>query len=161
MLLLTRNLGERIFIDGTLIHREEGKNQRNKPVKASPLKLSKGHVLLVEDNPVIQKMHRIFLEKLGYTVDIADNGKKALKMSKDLYNLILMDLGLPDVSGIDVIKAIRKRKKCGQVPILVLTTCDEVVVKKQCLDIGANGFQSKPLSIEKLDESMQVLLNNA
>ena len=191
MLTLTRNIGERIFIDGSLIaisveqvrggqvrigieapktisvHREEvyeriqeeETKKADKRAKSASLKLSKGHILLVEDNAILQKVHSNFLGKLGYTVDIAENGEQALKMSKNSYALILMDLGLPDISGVEVIKAIRNRKKQKDIPILVLTAFDASVMKQQCIDVGANGFENKPLSIQKLDQSMEEILN--
>jgi carbon storage regulator CsrA len=193
MLILTRNLGERVFIDGNLIsisveriqgkqvrigieapkgisiHREEVYDrirlelsaQRKKTAQSSlpsSKKSSRGHILLVEDTPILQEVHRTFLEKLGYTVDIADTGKKALKMSQNHYDLILMDLGLPDTSGIEVIKAIRRRRKLGNVPILVLTAFDVATMKQPAMESGANGFETKPLSMQKLDQAMQDIL---
>ncbi|HEX4044230.1 MAG TPA: response regulator [Gammaproteobacteria bacterium] len=115
----------------------------------------KPRILLIEDELMVQKIHRILLEQIGYEVDTASNGAEALqKLSKkSKYSLIFADVGLPDISGIQIIKAIRENEKNGEhVPIIVLTAYQDDVIKAQCLDAGADCVRGKPISEENLAE---------
>jgi len=108
-------------------------------------------ILLVEDDPVIQKVHRLMLEKIGYTVDIASNGPQALAMLDKKYSAILMDVGLPDISGIEITTEIRRLEGSKKhVPIIALTAyvCEET--KWECLAAGADEVATKPIKIEAL-----------
>ena len=109
-------------------------------------------ILLVEDNPVNQKMTRLMLSKAGYTVTVAVNGAEAVKRytdSSDRFDLILMDINMPVMDGFTATKNIRsienQRKINPGIPILALTANVLDNFKKECEESGMNGFLTKPI----------------
>jgi CheY-like chemotaxis protein len=111
-------------------------------------------ILLVEDAKIAQKMASIVLTELGCTVDIVEAGKDAIKkVSEQDYDLIFMDLGLPDMDGFSTTEAIRKAEAKGHlnkhVPIVALTTHGGEHVEITCLDAKMDDFLVKPLTGEK------------
>jgi CheY-like chemotaxis protein len=115
-----------------------------------PSKLS---ILLVEDNPIAQKVHRFMLERIGYSVDIAENGQQALAMSNNKHAMILMDINLPDMTGFEVTAEIRRRNKVRkEIPIVALTTYKIEDVKENCLTAGMDAVASKPIDIQDLQQ---------
>jgi CheY-like chemotaxis protein len=107
-------------------------------------------VLLVEDSLFIQVIHRKMLENIGYTVDVASDGKEAIKLSKNSYDLILMDVGLPDINGIEATVEIRSRESKKRVPIIALTTHDESNIHDQAISAGMDKIIQKPVTQENL-----------
>ena len=109
-------------------------------------------VLLVEDSPIVQVAHRAMLKSIGCRVDVARNGAEALQLSENKYDIIFMDVGLPDISGIEVTAKIRGRDSNNKnsVPIVALTTHEESDIHKQCLEAGMNKVEMKPISLDKL-----------
>lgn len=121
-------------------------------------------ILLVEDNAIIQKVNIAMLTNLGCEVDIADNGLKAVSMFGNGYDLIFMDVGLPELDGISATKSIRRNESKNKPNIIVVLTAFGDTVEKKCLDAGANGFYTKPLLqndlLEVLMYWLSPLLNN-
>lgn len=115
------------------------------------------HVLLVEDEPIVQKIHTNMLQKLGCKVDLAVNAEEALAKANNDYDIIFMDVGLPgDKSGIEVTHEIRSRelgKK--EVPIIVLTGYADVEIKERCLNAKANAVYTKPIGMGGLNKVLQ------
>ncbi|MFM2322161.1 MAG: Autoinducer 2 sensor kinase/phosphatase LuxQ [Pseudomonadota bacterium] len=109
-------------------------------------------VLLVEDTPFLQFVHKKMLENLGYQVALASNAEKALhSVNTDTYDLILMDIGLPDMSGIDAAAKIRQQETIGnKLPIIALTTFSDSKTYHACLDAGINVVAVKPITQKKL-----------
>lgn len=114
-------------------------------------------ILLVEDEPIVQKVHLALLNKLGCDVDLAVNAEEALHKGANYYDLIFMDIGLPDKSGIEVTKTMRE-SDCAvkNIPIIVLTGYSQEEIKNQCLQAGANAVFTKPIHLEKIK---QILVN--
>lgn len=112
--------------------------------------LKKPKVLLVEDNPTIQKIHKIFLEQLGCIVDVVGNGIQALGCYDQAYHLVFMDLGLPDISGIEVTAEIRKYR--NNLPVIALTAYATEQEKQRCLEVGFNEVMTKPTSSLELQK---------
>lgn len=108
-------------------------------------------ILVVEDNFINQKVARFFLEDMGYQVEIATNGKEALAMFDDSYSLILMDVGLPDMDGLEITRRIRTRKSIKRIPIIACTANGNAY-KDKCLVAGMDGFILKPLFLEDLKQ---------
>lgn len=108
----------------------------------------KNTILVVDDEPQVQKMLSILLDVQNYKITPSLTGKQGVRMASSIKpNLILLDLGLPDMDGKDVILAIRE---WSQVPIIVLSACsldDEIV---NALNIGANDYVTKPFNVEVL-----------
>jgi len=114
-----------------------------------PLKM-----LLAEDNIVNQKLAYHLLAKLGYSIDIVDNGKKALEYTlKNHYDIILMDLQMPIMDGITASKEIIARLEADVRPYLVALTANSAELNRQeCLDVGMDDFISKPFKARELKE---------
>ncbi len=112
------------------------------------------HVLLVEDEPIIREVHQNMLNRLNCQVDLAINGAQVLAKVDSGYDVIFMDIGLPDANGIDITATIRQEKsKC--VPIIILTSHSQKEVEPQCLNAGADAVFSKPINFEKLKQVLQ------
>lgn len=106
----------------------------------------KCRVLLVEDNPIVQKVHRNILEKIGCEVDLAENGCDALVKSKNLYDLIFMDIGLPGMDGLQVTTYIRQFNSDAHIPIITLTAYGDEEAKANSLAAGSDEVITKPVS---------------
>lgn len=107
------------------------------------------YILLVEDNELVASLHQNFLSKFGYEADIAINGREALKMakSKPYYDLILLDVGLPDMSGIEIARSLHHHLR-AQCPIMIAITAlssDEII--KNCLEVGIKRVFVKPVDL--------------
>lgn len=109
--------------------------------------LEKHKVLLVEDNTMVQFMEGELLRGAGCVVSIASDGKEALKKLKNKLSLIFLDIGLPDIDGIELCKKIRARGI--NVPIVMLTAHGDDL-RMRALEAGANEYLIKPLSKEKI-----------
>ena len=108
-------------------------------------------ILLVEDNEINQEVASMFLKKAGIEVDIANNGEEAVKKQKrnqGLYDLILMDLQMPILSGYDATKQIREFDK--DIPIVALTAAAMIEDKQKVLEVGMNDHLGKPINSEEL-----------
>lgn len=110
------------------------------------------NVLLVEDDLIIQSIHKIFLERMGCDVRLATNGKEALDQVNEQIDLVLMDIGLPDISGVMVAEKIRD-KETKRIPIIFLTAFAGDKFKKECLAAcDADGFYTKPIGLAGLTQ---------
>lgn len=107
-------------------------------------------VLLVEDNKLVSKMSVIVLEQLNCKVDVVSTGTSALEYaSKSNYDIIFMDIGLPDINGLTVINRIRTNSELNQgVPIIALTAHSDKEYIEQSYQMGATEFLIKPLNDE-------------
>src|SRR5580692_5024757 len=112
-------------------------------MNAPPLK-----VLVVDDEPPIRKLLRMGLGTQGYRVIEAADGKAALDLAREKPDLIILDLGLPDMQGLELLRTIRARD--DSVPIVVLSSRDDEVAKVQALDLGADDYVTKPFGMEEL-----------
>ncbi|PWC13123.1 aerobic respiration two-component sensor histidine kinase ArcB [Brenneria roseae subsp. americana] len=109
------------------------------------------HVLLVEDIELNVVVARSVLEKLGNSVEVAMTGNEALEMfDPDEFDLVLLDIQLPDMTGLDVARQIRQRYANRSLPPLVALTANVLKDKKEYLDAGMDDVLSKPLSVPAL-----------
>jgi len=108
-------------------------------------------VLLVEDNRLVSKMSVLALEQLSCEVDAVATGKLGIAYAdENPYDIIFMDIGLPDINGLDVISHIRKESKLNRLsPIVVLTAHSDRPYIKQSYAIGATDFIVKPFNPTK------------
>lgn len=115
-------------------------------------------VLIVEDDRKIRRYLQLELEHEGYSVDTASDGEEGLeKFKRGLFNIILLDLMMPKLSGEETCKIIRES---SDIPIIVLTAKDHTLNKIQLLDLGADDYLTKPFEIEELFARMRVALRN-
>ncbi len=118
-------------------------------------------VLLVEDTPIIQIVHKRMLENLGYQVELVSSAEKALyKINTTTYDVILMDIGLPGMSGIDAAIEIRRQEQHGQnVPIIALTAFSDKKMYQDCVNAGINDVVTKPISQKDLQRLVAYYTN--
>ncbi len=124
--------------------------------------MSKGRILVVEDDFDISNMLRIYFAGQGYEVQVAPRGSDALAMTrKQLPNLIVLDIMLPDMNGYDVCIELRKTTRTSHIPIIFLTQKDERSDKIRGLEIGADDYITKPFDIEELKLRVQNAISSA
>jgi len=116
------------------------------------------HILMAEDNPVNQKLVVRMLEKRGHTVVVAGNGKEALAaMEKERFDLVLMDVQMPEMDGFEAIAAIRKQEKLTgkHLPIVAMTAHAMKGDRERCLEAGMDDYISKPIRSDELFEILE------
>ncbi|MBP7652375.1 response regulator [Candidatus Dependentiae bacterium] len=115
-------------------------------------------ILVIDDEIQIRRFLRVSLEAYGYNVKEADCGQEGIKAAKAFRpDLIILDLGLPDINGIEVLKIIRE---WSSVPIIILTVCDEEQEKVDLLDAGSDDYLTKPFSMNELQARIRVALRH-
>ena len=121
-----------------------------------PATRKSGHFLIVEDNLVNQRLATRFVQKLGFTSDVAVNGSEAVDMvlSRE-YDLVLMDCQMPVMDGYAATEEIRKREIGRHTPILAVTARAMKEDEERCLAVGMDAFLSKPLDLAKLAEVIE------
>lgn len=113
-------------------------------------------ILLIEDSPMIQKVHKLMLERLGCQVDIAVNAEQALAMHTQGYDLIFMDIGLPEVSGLEITQEIRRREgDAKHTPIIAMTGYAHDYDRQNCFKAGVDAVAVKPVKLEALKQLVQ------
>ena len=113
------------------------------------------NILLAEDNPINQKIALIFLRKLGYNADLANNGQEVLlALEGRPYDLVLMDIQMPEMDGIEATRMIRERFAQGP-KIIVVTAFNSSSYRKLCIDAGANDFINKPVKMKELGDAIE------
>jgi two-component system, OmpR family, KDP operon response regulator KdpE len=122
-------------------------------MNAAPLR-----VLVVDDEPPIRKLLRTGLAAHGYRVLEAQNGKAALEQLEASPNLIILDLGLPDMQGHELLRTIRSRN--DSVPIVILSSRDDEAGKVQALDLGADDYVTKPFGMDELLARMRAAMRH-
>ena len=122
-------------------------------MSAAPIK-----VLVVDDEPPIRKLLRMGLTTQGYEVLEAPNGKMALELMAEAPALIILDLGLPDIQGHELLRMIRGRN--DSVPIVVLSSRGDEAGKVQALDFGADDYLTKPFGMDELLARMRAALRH-
>ncbi|MCY8411804.1 two-component system response regulator YkoG [Bacillus spizizenii] len=119
--------------------------------------MEKGHILIVEDEEKIARVLQLELEYEGYNVTIKYNGTEGLNAAAEgRYSLVLLDVMLPGLSGLEVLRRLRKTDQ--QTPVILLTARDSIPDKVTGLDIGANDYVTKPFEIEELLARIRVAL---
>ena len=122
-------------------------------MSAAPIK-----VLVIDDEPAIRKLLRMGLTTQGYEILEAPNGKAALELLSQGPALIILDLGLPDIQGHELLRIVRGRN--DTVPIVVLSSRDDEVGKVQALDLGADDYLTKPFGMDELLARMRAALRH-
>ena len=108
-------------------------------------------VLLVEDDMINQEIARMLLEGVGLEVDSAGDGSIAVEMAScKHYSLILMDMQMPSMDGLEATLRIRKHPAGKNIPILAMTASAFDNDRQRCLEVGMNDFISKPVEPERL-----------
>jgi len=122
------------------------------------MNLPASKVLVIDDEPPIRKLLRMGLTTQGYQIIEAPNGKTALELLKQEPDLVILDLGLPDIQGHELLRMIRARD--DSVPIVVLSSRGDEAGKVQALDYGADDYVTKPFGMEELLARMRAALRH-
>ncbi|VVB71928.1 Methyl sulfide methyltransferase-associated sensor [uncultured archaeon] len=134
------------------------KNQNTRRVSSTRTKQKDIRILLAEDNQVNQKVALLMLKKLGYKADVAANGKEVLQaLERQPYDVILMDVQMPEMDGLEATRAIRRSDLKKRPKILAMTAYALEGDKERCLEAGMDGYISKPVQIEELKTVLESL----
>lgn len=121
------------------------------PVETKPIQINGGCILLVEDNMVNQKMVASILQKRGYSVEVTSNGQEALEaLERRPFHLVLMDVQMPVMDGLEATRLIRRDKRFTALPIVAMTAHAMEGDREGCLAAGMNGYISKPVYSDHL-----------
>ena len=126
-------------------------NNANQPIRAI-------EILLVEDNPINAKLAKIILQRMGFPVHVAHNGKEALEAlvrNRRLYNIILMDMQMPEMDGIEATTEIRQLPATVPQPRIIALTANVMPDDQaRCMAAGMDGFLGKPVSVSTLSKGL-------
>ena len=145
---------------GHTLHHQRRTKGHKKPQSeyagiAAPLRSL--HILLAEDNPINQKVAMRILARLGHTTKTVDNGRAAvLAFQESNYDVILMDIHMPEMDGLDATRLIRKEVPTARQPYIIALTADVMEgFQQRCLDAGMDAYISKPVRIDELAALLQ------
>jgi two-component system, OmpR family, KDP operon response regulator KdpE len=126
--------------------------------RGGPLTNPSTKLLAIEDDRLIRRLLRSSLSSRGYSVIEAETGSAALDLLRDQRpDLIVLDLGLPDMSGLDLLRRIRNT---SNVPVVVLSNTDAVRTKVEALEAGASDYVTKPFNVDEVAARLQVALRH-
>ena len=116
-------------------------------------------ILIVEDNPVNQKLIAFLLTRAGYTYEVAENGADALRrLDQSQFKLVLMDMMMPVMNGYDATKAIRANPKTRNLPVIALTANAMKGEDEKCRAAGCTDYLAKPYSKDQILNAIQMLI---
>ncbi|MCP4750342.1 MAG: response regulator [Proteobacteria bacterium] len=134
-------------------------SSRNRATDPTPIKRENVHILLVEDDPINQKVTSLILQKTGYRVDIANNGREAIEALQTIpYDIVLMDVQMPEMDGFEATQCIREEKADvvnPEIPIIAMTAYAMKGDKEKCLTAGMDDYTSKPINIDELNVTIE------
>ncbi|MCK6396031.1 response regulator [Zoogloea sp.] len=115
-------------------------------------------ILVAEDNDINQQIARGLLERIGATVSIADNGRSALETliaaGPDAFDVVLMDLQMPEMDGLEATRRIRSDPRLAHLPIIAMTAHAMAEERQRCIDAGMNDHVAKPIVVERLVQAI-------
>ncbi|NDF11416.1 MAG: response regulator [Proteobacteria bacterium] len=116
------------------------------------------NVLVVDDSPTMRNMLKAAMQEQGFEVTMAEDGVDALKVvAKQKWDIIITDINMPNMDGIELIRELRQIETCKFTPILVITTEGGDTAKKAGKDAGASGWMVKPFNPDTLTKAVQKL----
>jgi CheY-like chemotaxis protein len=125
-------------------------------------------ILLADDNPVNRDIATRMLERKGHEITTAEDGNQVVeRFLNGSFDVILMDLEMPGISGIEAARQIRAKEKASSVetpvytPIIAMTAHDQETQKTACLVVGMDGFITKPLDLKTIYQKIQEIVEGA
>jgi CheY-like chemotaxis protein len=117
------------------------------------------NILIVDDYEDSRQMMRKLLELIGYSVLEADNGLDAVRLTQEKKPcLVIMDLGLPLLSGAEAARMIRETPETSKIPIIILSAYDATSARDDAITARCNSYLTKPVDYAKLEKTIQALL---
>jgi len=117
------------------------------------------HILVVDDN----KVNLVFTKQIlhdYYNLTLVISGKQALEfLSKKIPDIILLDLLMPEMDGIETLKKIKENENLKNIPVIFLSATYDTAVQQECLRLGANDFVTKPFTAKEMIEHIENILN--
>lgn len=107
-------------------------------------------ILVVEDEPDIRLTLRMMLEMAGYAVLEAPDGSAGIELANTRPDVILLDIRLPDVDGLEVLQLLKAHRTLSSIPVVFLSAHNSPATVEQALDMGADAYVSKPFDFERL-----------
>lgn len=158
-----KNMGSRFFF--TIPFKEAEANQ-NMMTEGGTVEIPetdrKLKVLLVEDDRVNRTFATSLLIKQGHEVIVADNGLNAINaLIEDEYDIIFMDIQMPEIDGVETTKIIRQRLRLNRIPIIALTAHAIRGDRERFIDAGMNGYVSKPIRVESFFDTLESVLKDS
>ncbi len=116
-------------------------------------------ILIVEDIPGLIHILQLEVQRLGYETILASNGEESVEMAiAQLPNLIMMDIMMPEMDGLEAARLIRENPKTRSIPIIAVTALSSRKDKKKCLESGCDDYLCKPFTASQLSSSITTLL---
>lgn len=126
------------------------------PAKTAP-RSNTLRILLVEDDNILANALSVALRQSGHVVDLVTDGNSAdTALCHDVYDLLLLDLGLPGMDGLQILKHLRSRK--SHLPVMILTARDALADRVSGLDLGADDYLTKPFDLPELEARIRALV---
>ncbi len=117
-------------------------------------------ILIVEDCQTTRKLLGHYLKSMGYSVIFAENGLDALeKLGTDTVNLIMTDLNMPYMDGLEFVKTLRSDSNLSDIPVLMVTTENDEKEREKAFSIGANGYIVKPVTGDIIEQNIKTILH--
>lgn len=117
-------------------------------------------ILIVEDHPDLREMLAVLLRAEGFVTYMASDGREGVDLvQQDCPDLIITDINMPNMNGVDMVRQVRMLPGCGMIPILVLTALGSGIAS-DALDAGANQTMIKPVELEALVKDVKRLLES-
>ena len=115
-------------------------------------------VLLIEDDHATAQSIELMLKSEGFNVYTTDLGEEGIDLGKIYdYDLILLDLNLPDMSGTDILEKVKSDERLRRAPVVILTTTDDKIEIQRCYDLGCNVYITKPVDYESFAGAIRQL----
>ncbi len=123
--------------------------------------LKKKFVLIIEDDEQIASILTDFIKSCNYDAQSAPNGDLGLKLTqKNIPDLVLLDITLPNMSGIDVLTRIKSESKTKDIPVIMCTALKQLNEVETCCKLGAEGYITKPFDLERVYKMIKPYLEN-
>jgi len=116
-------------------------------------------VMVVDDDNTTRKILGLYLKGMGYETVFAENGIDAIeKLVSNEVHLILTDLNMPYMDGIELTRTLKSNPDLSRIPVLMITTEDDVIEREKAYQAGANGYLVKPVTAEGVNENIRMAL---
>jgi two-component system, cell cycle response regulator len=121
--------------------------QGEAPTTKTPLSLSSGSLLVVDDNSMNRIMLSRYITKLGYKASLAENGRQALeKLQSEPFDLILLDVEMPEMDGYEVLEHLKAHPRLRDIPVIMISAVEELDSVVRCIELGAQDYLPKPFN---------------